>query len=123
MSTLEQFNFPVQSGVSSTTNANINEVVFDDGYSQRTKKGINNMLREFTCEFKGTYFNANGKMVLDENTLQVEAFLKRQQGYKAFSWTSFLYPNNKPVKVFCPKWGIKYNKGEVIISMSFKEVM
>ena len=120
---MDVFNYPVQSGVNESVKANINRVQFDDGYEQRTKKGIQNLKRTFSVKYVGTYFSKNGQFIVDEDTRNVIAFLERQEGYKAFSWTSYLYPNNKPVKVYCEEWNPTYNNGYIEISMTFKETM
>lgn len=117
------FNFPVQTGVSENVQANINRVQFDDGYEQRTKKGIKNLKRTFSVKFLGTYFNKNGKIVVDGDSQAVIRFLEQQEGYKAFNWTSYLYPNNKPIKVYCEEWSPVYNNGNIEVSMTFKETM
>lgn len=122
---LKEFNFPVQAGVKSSIDAKINVVQFDDGYSQRTKKGIHNRLREFSCEYVGTYFKKlNGQIVTDTETKKVLDFLEEHEGYKAFNWTSYLSPlDRKPIKVFCKKWNVTYNQGVILIGMNFNEVL
>jgi phage-related protein len=120
---IETFNYPVQTGVSESVKANINVVQFDDGYEQRTKKGIKNLKRTFNVTFKGTYFNKNGRIVVDGDSKAVTDFLERQEGYKAFNWTSYLYPNNRPIKVYCEEWSPVYNNGVIEISMTFKETL
>lgn len=117
------FNFPVQTGVSGTVKANINKVQFDDGYEQRSKKGIKNLKRTFSVKFLGTYFQKNGKIVVAGDAMGVLAFLEAQEGYKAFNWTSYLYPNNKAIKVYCEEWSPVYNNGSLEISMTFTETM
>ena len=98
---IEVFNYPVQAGVSESVKANINRVQFDDGYEQRTKKGIKNLKRTFNVTFRGTYFNKNGTITIDGDSKAVTTFLERQEGYKAFNRTSYLYTNSKPIKVYC----------------------
>lgn len=119
----ENFNYPVQAGVNENVKANVDIVQFDDGYEQRRKKGIKNLKRSFSVKFVGTYFLKNGRIELEESVLAVIEFLERHGGYKAFDWSSYLYPNNKPIKVYCEEWQPTYNKGTIEISMTFKETM
>lgn len=121
--TIKEFNYPVQSGVKESIDANINNIQFDDGYSQRTKKGIHNRLREFSVSYVGTYYDKNGQIIPDVETKAVLDFLDEHEGYKAFNWTSFRSPYSKSVKVFCQKWSISYSQGSLNISMQFKEVL
>nr|DAJ39514.1 MAG TPA: minor tail protein [Caudoviricetes sp.] len=120
---IETFNYPVQAGVNESVKANINRVQFDDGYEQRSKKGIKNLKRTFSVKFKGTYFNKNGKIIVDGDSKAVTDFLERQEGYKAFNWTSYLSPNSKPIKVYCQEWSPVYDNGVIEISMTFKETL
>lgn len=120
---MDIFNFPVQAGINESTKAKINKVQFDDGYEQRTKKGIKNMLRSFLVRFVGTYYKKKDKYIIDGDSKAVIAFLEKQEGYKAFSWTSFRYPSSEPVKVYCEEWNTTYNQGVIEISMTFKETM
>lgn len=120
---IRTFNYPVQVGVTANIKADINIVQFNDGYSQRTKRGLNNTLRKFNVVFKTTYFQRNGKAVYADDVKAVEDFLNAHEGYKAFLWTSFLYPNNKAIKVYCPNWSITYGNNTISISMEFQEVV
>ena len=121
--TLTTFNYPVQAGVSGTVTANINKVQFDDGYEQRSKKGIKNIKHTFSVKFAGTYYNKNGVIVSDPDTKKVLDFLEARGGYQAFMWTSYLHPDSQPIKVYCEEWSPVYNLGVVEISMTFKETM
>lgn len=120
---MRTFNFPVQAGVSASVKANINTVQFDDGYEQRTKRGIKNIKRTFNARFVGTYFKKNNVFVTDGDSREVLDFLESHEGYKAFNWTSYLYPNNTPIKVYCQEWGVTYNQGVIEVTMTFKETM
>lgn len=119
----ENFNYPVQAGVNESVKAKVSIVQFDDGYEQRRKMGIKNIKRTFSVKFVGVYFEKNGRIELEESVLAVISFLERHAGYKAFDWSSYLYPGNTPVKVYCEEWQPVYNKGTVEISMTFKETM
>lgn len=120
---LREFNYPVQTGLSEQVKANINNIQFDDGYSQRTKKGIHNRLRQFSVTYVGSYFNKNGEITTDNETKEVLDFLNYHEGYKAFLWTSFVSPYSTPVKVFCDNWTITYSNCILKISMKFQEVL
>lgn len=120
---METFNFPVQAGVSVNTKANVYVTQFDDGYQQRIKKGIKNIVRTFSVKYVGTYFNKNGRVQIVDNSDKVIAFLTARGGYEAFNWTSYLKPNSEPIKVYCDEWTETINNGVIEISMTFREVL
>lgn len=120
---MEEFNYKVQAGVNENVKTNINRVQFDDGYEQRTKKGIKNIKRTFNVRFVGTYWKKDGQIIVDGDSRDVINFLERQEGYKAFNWTSYLYPNNKAIKVYCEEWTVTYNNNVIEVGMTFKETM
>lgn len=128
---LETFSYLVETGVNENYNPKINKVQFGDGYIQRSSKGINNNLREFNVTYRSAWGvkNKNGKIVpvdttaLDELT-EVEEFLKRHKGYKAFLWASYRKPNQgSPVKVVCETWSIDRQQGYGSINMTFTETL
>lgn len=120
---IETFNYPVQTGATSSSEAKIKEVKFDDGYTQRSPQGLHNIIRKFSVTYVGLYTMKNGAIDPNPEALEVENFLRRHKGYMAFSWTSYLYPNNAPVKVICKTWNTTYNNGRVEISMNFEETL
>lgn len=120
---MQTFNFPVQAGVNVNTKANIYSVQFDDGYQQRQKKGIKNIVRTFSVRYVGTYYNKDGRIEIVDNSEAVIAFLTARGGYEAFNWTSYLKPNSTPIKVYCDEWSEVLNNGNIEVSMTFKEVI
>lgn len=128
---LETFSYQVETGLGESFSPKINKVQFGDGYIQRSKKGINNILREFSVTYKGVWGVTiqNGKPVIanqgayDEMNA-VEEFLLRHEGYKSFMWDSFRKHNQgKPIKVVCENWSIDRQNGYGTISMTFTETL
>nr|DAM87695.1 MAG TPA: minor tail protein [Caudoviricetes sp.] len=128
---LEKFSYTVEAGLGESFSPKIYKVQFGDGYIQRSKKGINNILREFSVTYKGVWGVkiVNGKpVVANQNAYDemsaVEEFLLRHEGYKAFLWDSFRKHNQgNPIKVVCENWSIDRQNGYGTINMTFMETL
>lgn len=128
---LEKFSYTVEAGLGESFSPKIYKVQFGDGYIQRSKKGINNILREFSVTYKGVWGVkiVNGKpVVANQNAYDemsaVEEFLLRHEGYKAFLWDSFRKHNQgSAIKVVCENWSIDRQNGYGTINMTFTETL
>lgn len=123
-----EFNFPVEAGITESYKPKITKVQYGDGYIQRAKKGINHNLREFSVTYRGSWLWENEVKGSDKRKefQKVEDFLREHEGYKAFIWTSFNRPyleQSDPIKVVCEEWTITREQGYVQISMTFKETL
>lgn len=71
---METFTFAPNWGMKLSKEPKVKTITFGDGYEQRLKQGLNHNLRSYSLTFSG-----------DINQMQqIEAFLDRHEGYKAF---------------------------------------
>ncbi|GKX58341.1 phage tail protein [Leminorella grimontii] len=108
---MEVFNWIPAPGMTVNTEPSVAVVKLGDGYEQRQKKGINNMLRKYPVTFR---LRRNEAWLLDD-------FLARHGGVDAFLWTPpFRYKQGRFV---CRKWSSVVQSTVTEFSCEFEEVM
>lgn len=107
---METFDFMPNWGMTLNKEPKVKTLAFGNGYEQRLKQGLNHNLRSYSLEFSGT----------EERVKQIESFLDRHEGYKAFHWTP---PNSTLGKFKCEKWSVPQSEGFWRLSCEFKEVI
>lgn len=108
---MSEFKWVPQRNTSANYKPKVNKAVFGDGYSQRSKNGINNNPQDW----------ANLVFKMDETELdKIETFLGLKGGVTSFTWT----PPGKPEgKYLCSEWSRNYiSKGVTSINAKFKQV-
>ncbi|MGP7732928.1 phage tail protein [Oceanimonas smirnovii] len=85
------------------------EVKFGNGYSQRKRDGINNLLATYTLTFSDKPATIGA----------LREFLQRHGGVDAFQ---FQLPGELPVKVVCKQWGGPRRGGWWQLNCVFEEV-
>lgn len=85
---------------------------FGDGYTQRSKDGLNTIDKKYT-------FNWN--VLTPAQVDEIEAFFEARGGYEAFFYTP---PRESvPVKFICIEWSRGYSNGEAdSVSATFEKV-
>ncbi len=107
---METFTFAPNWGMKLSKEPKVKTITFGDGYEQRLKQGLNHNLRSYSLTFSG-----------DINQMQqIEAFLDRHEGYKAFLWSPY---HSTQGKFKCSKWDIEQKESHWTISCEFKEVV
>ncbi|MFC1121891.1 phage tail protein [Pasteurella multocida] len=106
----EEFKWCVRPEMSVDNAPKVYERDFGDGYTQRQKAGINNMLRMISVVVK----------VKNEEVNQVDEFLRKHGGVTPFYFIDPLTKQKK--KVVCGKWPAKIGKKYTEFSCDFKEV-
>lgn len=108
---METFNFAPNWGAKLSREPKVITLSFGDGYEQRQKKGLNHNLRSYSLVFSGAA----------DRIRQIETFLERHEGYKAFLWTpSSTSPQGK---FKCEKWEVEDHESHKQLSCEFKEVV
>lgn len=107
---MEEFKWCIRPDFGVDNEPKRNVVQFGDGYSQRQRKGINNLLRAYTVVVK----------VKNHERLAVDAFLARHAGVDPF-WFNDPYSQTKK-KVICAKWPAKMGKVYTEFACEFEEV-
>lgn len=107
---METFNFAPDWGLKLSREPKVKTLAFGDGYEQRQKEGLNHNLRSYSLTFSGT----------TERILQIESFLVRHEGYKAFQWTP---RHSLQGKFKCEKWDTEQRESFWKLSCEFKEVV
>ncbi|MGX2975570.1 phage tail protein [Ursidibacter arcticus] len=107
---METFNFSPNWGVELAKKPKVKTLMLGDGYEQRLKQGLNNNLRSYSLAFSGDI----------ERIKQIDNFLNRQEGYKAFLWQ----PRHSSLGKFkCEEWKMIINDTHATLSCEFKEVV
>lgn len=108
---METFNFCIRPGGTVDNEASREVIKFGDGYMQRRRKGINNLLRNYTVTVK----------VRNEQRLEVDTFFARHGGVDAFYFND-PYTGQKK-KAICGKWPAKMGKTYTEFTCEFEEVV
>lgn len=107
---METFIFQPNWGMKLEKEPKVKTLVFGDGYEQRMPQGLNHNLRQYSLTFSGA----------SARIREIESFLDRHAGYKAFLWT----PHESTVGKFkCEKWSVEQSEGFARLSCEFKEVI
>ncbi|MBE2898079.1 phage tail protein [Pasteurellaceae bacterium 20609_3] len=108
---MKTFPFCVRPSLTINSEPRVNKVQFGDGYQQRQRKGINNLLRSYPVVVK----------VKNEERFQVDRFFSDCAGVEAFLYNDpFL---GKAVKVVCTKWTASMGRTHTEFNCEFEEVM
>ncbi len=86
------------------------QVSFADGYTQARPKGLNHNLMTFNLTFSGNQTKIK----------QIDDFLIRHGGYKAFYWTP---PFGKQGKYKCKEHQVTYQQSYWQLTGEFEEVV
>ncbi|MEG9489390.1 phage tail protein [Mannheimia indoligenes] len=108
---METLKWCVRTDLAVENTPEIMEVKFGDGYTQRSPKGLNNLLRAYTGTIK----------VKKGEHLAVEAFFAKHRGVSPFYFKDPYTRQNK--KVVCSSWPAKMvGLTHWEFSVTFKEV-
>lgn len=107
---MEEFKWCVRPDFSVDNEPKRNVVQFGDGYSQRQRKELNNLLRKYTVIVK----------VRNKERLNVDAFLSRHGGVDPF-WFNDPYKQRK-TKVICSRWPAKVGRVYTEFNCEIEEV-
>lgn len=107
---METFTFAPNWGMKLSREPKVKTLAFGDGYEQRLKQGLNHNLRSYSLAFSGDVAKMR----------QIDDFLTRHEGYKAFLWTP---RHSTQGKFKCEKWEIDQTESHWTISCEFKEVV
>lgn len=107
---METFNFCIRPNFTVNNEPRVDVVKFGEGYSQRSRRGINNLLRTYSVVVK----------VRNKERFLVDNFLARRSGVEPFY---FLDPyTGEKKKVVCGKWPAKIGKAYTEFSCDFEEI-
>lgn len=107
---MANFTWVPDQNVKSETRANVFEARLGDGYVQRTGKGINAIVEDWTLTFSiRTRAEVTG----------IKNFLKALKGVTSFNWTT---PEGVTGKYICDNWSASFNHDfDCSISMTFNQ--
>lgn len=91
---MSDWNYVPDRGLKRAATPRVLETRFGDGYSQRTKAGINNLSETWDLSY-----NNKTHTTLDA----MRSFLETKAGVTAFTWTP---PDQAEIKVICRQWNI-----------------
>lgn len=110
MPTIQTFNWHPDASWQVDTEPKVHVAQFGDGYSQRTRDGINSMMEVWDLKFTG------GVALLES----INQFLRDRGGADAFLWVT---PEEKTIYVTCAGWQRSREKGVLVsISAKFQQV-
>lgn len=107
---METFTFAPNWGMELSKKPKVNVLIFGDGYEQRLKKGLNHNLRRYALTFSGDI----------ERIKNIDLFLERHEGYRAFLWTPH---HSIQGKFKCEEWKMNDNESHATLSCEFQEVV
>ncbi|SUT93180.1 putative phage minor tail protein [[Actinobacillus] rossii] len=107
---METFNFNPDWGMQLNKKPEVFQVGFGDGYEQVSPKGLNHILRVYDVSFSGP----------TSRIKQIDDFLNKQGGVKAFLWTPH---DSTQGKFRCDEWKTNQQQGFWTLSAQFREVI
>ncbi|MFZ7175304.1 phage tail protein [[Pasteurella] aerogenes] len=107
---METFNFNPDWGMQLNKKPEVFQVGFGDGYEQVSPKGLNHILRVYDVSFSGP----------TSRIKQIDDFLNKQGGVKAFLWTPH---DSTQGKFRCDEWKTNQQQGFWTLSAQFREVV
>lgn len=107
---METFNFNPDWGMQLNKKPEVFQVGFGDGYEQVSPKGLNHILRVYDVSFSGP----------TSRIKQIDDFLNKQGGVKAFLWTPH---DSTQGKFRCNEWNTNQQQGFWTLSAQFREVV
>lgn len=107
----ETFHFTTRFDWDFSTQPEINEVGYGDGYSQRSPNGLNNVLNTYNLSFQGKR----------EDCDDIVSFFRRHGGYKSFYW--YAPDQYRDILVVCKSWSQKGNGNNSSVTYTFEQVV
>lgn len=108
---METFTWKVRPDMRAESEPRIKSVSFGDGYEQRRPDGINNDLKKYSVTLSRKHVDAK----------EVEGFLARHGGVKAFLWTPPY--QTQAIRVVCRKWSTSARLIWTEFSAEFEQVV